>query len=58
MSGAREEIVSSTIQMMKTLEDGSKNRTTASTCMNSESSRSHGNQLYVELTMCELCAVD
>ena len=41
VSGAREEVVSSTTQMMKTLEEGSKNRVTASTCMNSESSRSH-----------------
>jgi hypothetical protein len=43
VSGAREEIVSSTAQMMKTLEEGTKHRTTASTGMNNESSRSHGN---------------
>ena len=42
VSGAREEVVSSTAQMMKSLEEGSRHRTTASTCMNNESSRSHG----------------
>lgn len=41
VSGAREEAVSSLQQMMKALEDGSKNRTTASTKMNLTSSRSH-----------------
>ena len=42
VSGAREEFVSSASQMMKTLEDGTKHRTTASTLMNLSSSRSHG----------------
>lgn len=41
VSGAREEVVSSTAQMTKALEEGSRHRTTASTCMNNESSRSH-----------------
>lgn len=41
ISGAREETVSSTAQMMKTLEEGTRHRTTASTGMNNESSRSH-----------------
>jgi hypothetical protein len=42
VSGAREELVSSTEQMMKALEDGTKHRTTAATKMNQSSSRSHG----------------
>jgi hypothetical protein len=42
VTGAREELVSSFEQMMKALEDGTKNRTTASTKMNQSSSRSHG----------------
>lgn len=42
VSGAREEIVSSAQQMFKVLEDGTKFRTTAATCMNQASSRSHG----------------
>lgn len=42
VSGAREESVSSAVQMMKALEDGARNRTTASTRMNEQSSRSHG----------------
>ena len=42
VSGAREELVSSYEQMMKTLEDGSRHRVTASTRMNQTSSRSHG----------------
>lgn len=42
VSGAREELVSSYEQMMKTLEDGSRHRATASTRMNQTSSRSHG----------------
>jgi hypothetical protein len=41
VAGAREEVVSSTQQMLRTLEDGTKNRTTASTRMNLSSSRSH-----------------
>jgi Kinesin motor domain len=40
--GAREEVVSSTTQMIKALEDGTRHRTTASTRMNQSSSRSHG----------------
>ena len=48
VSGAREELVSSYEQMMKSLEDGTKHRTTASTRMNQTSSRSHGkNLLYI-----------
>lgn len=43
VAGAREELVSSYEQMMKSLEDGTKHRTTASTRMNQTSSRSHGN---------------
>lgn len=43
VSGAREEAVSSTSQMMRALDDGSRHRTTGSTLMNSSSSRSHGN---------------
>jgi hypothetical protein len=43
VSGAREELVSSYEQMMKSLEDGTRHRTTASTRMNQTSSRSHGN---------------
>jgi len=46
VSGAREELVSSVEQMRKALEDGTKHRTTASTRMNSSSSRSHGRILY------------
>lgn len=42
VTGAREELVSSFEQMMKALEDGTKNRATASTKMNQYSSRSHG----------------
>ena len=42
VSGAREELVSSYEQMMKSLEDGTRHRTTASTRMNQTSSRSHG----------------
>ena len=42
VSGAREELVSSYEQMMKTLEDGSRQRVTATTRMNQTSSRSHG----------------
>ncbi len=42
ITGAREELVSSFEQMMKALEDGTKNRVTASTKMNQYSSRSHG----------------
>jgi len=41
VSGAREELVSSYEQMMKSLEDGSRHRATASTRMNQTSSRSH-----------------
>jgi hypothetical protein len=41
VTGAREEFVSSYEQMMKSLEDGSRNRTTAATKMNQTSSRSH-----------------
>eukprot|EP00599_Poterioochromonas_sp_BG-1_P008389 CAMPEP_0173142146 /NCGR_PEP_ID=MMETSP1105-20130129/5918_1 /TAXON_ID=2985 /ORGANISM="Ochromonas sp., Strain BG-1" /LENGTH=1680 /DNA_ID=CAMNT_0014055489 /DNA_START=87 /DNA_END=5126 /DNA_ORIENTATION=- len=41
ITGAREELVSSFEQMMKALEDGTKNRVTASTKMNQYSSRSH-----------------
>lgn len=44
VSGAREELVSSYEQMMKSLEDGTRHRTTASTRMNQTSSRSHGKQ--------------
>ena len=43
VAGAREELVSSFEQMMKTLEIGSNNRVTAATKMNLTSSRSHGN---------------
>ena len=46
VSGAREEFVSSASQMMKTLEDGTKHRTTASTLMNLTSSRSHGKKCF------------
>jgi Kinesin motor domain len=42
VSGAREETVTSASQMLRALEDGSRHRTTASTMMNSSSSRSHG----------------
>jgi hypothetical protein len=49
VSGAREEAVSSAAQMMKTLEDGSRRRTTASTLMNLTSSRSHGNSSNILL---------
>lgn len=42
LTGAREELVSSFEQMMKALEDGTRNRTTSSTKMNLTSSRSHG----------------
>lgn len=45
VAGAREELVSSYEQMMKSLEDGTKHRTTASTRMNQTSSRSHGTRL-------------
>jgi len=41
VSGAREEVVSSAAQMMKTLDDGTRHRMTASTLMNVSSSRSH-----------------
>lgn len=41
VTGAREELVSSYEQMVKALEDGTRNRTTASTKMNLSSSRSH-----------------
>ena len=41
VSGAREEVVSSAAQMMKTLDDGTRHRMTASTLMNISSSRSH-----------------
>lgn len=42
ISGAREEVVGSAEQMLKSLEDGTKHRTTAATRMNQQSSRSHG----------------
>lgn len=42
VSGAKEEFVGSVVQMAKALEDGSRHRITASTKMNSTSSRSHG----------------
>lgn len=42
VAGTREEVVTSVQQMSKTLEDGTKNRTTAATRMNLSSSRSHG----------------
>jgi hypothetical protein len=42
LTGAREELVSSFEQMIKALEDGTRNRTTTSTKMNQTSSRSHG----------------
>ncbi len=42
ISGAKEESVASATQMMRTLEDGTRHRTTASTRMNEQSSRSHG----------------
>lgn len=42
VTGAKEELVSSFEQMRKALEDGTRNRTTASTKMNQTSSRSHG----------------
>ena len=42
VSGAREETVTSASQMLRALEDGSRHRTTASTMMNSSSSRTHG----------------
>ena len=45
VAGAREEVVSSASQMLRALGDGSRHRTTASTLMNSSSSRSHG-KLY------------
>eukprot|EP00981_Chlorochromonas_danica_P015711 scaffold14367_cov250-Ochromonas_danica.AAC.7 len=41
VTGAREEYVTSFEQMMKALEDGTRNRTTAATKMNQTSSRSH-----------------
>lgn len=41
VSGAKEEVVTSAAQMMKTLEDGTRHRTTAATRMNQTSSRSH-----------------
>lgn len=41
IAGAKEEVVASAEQMFKTLEDGTKHRTTASTKMNATSSRSH-----------------
>ena len=41
VSGAREEVVSSAAQMMKTLDDGTRHRMTAATLMNVSSSRSH-----------------
>lgn len=47
VTGAREEVVSSVQQMMKALEDGTKNRTTAATKMNQSSSRSHGNLSHI-----------
>jgi Kinesin motor domain len=49
VAGAREEVVTSVQQMSKTLEDGTKNRTTASTRMNLTSSRSHGNLFIIIL---------
>ena len=51
VSGAREETVCSASQMMRALEDGSRHRTTASTLMNSSSSRSHGNTMHFERSM-------
>ena len=42
ISGAKEEFVGSFEEMMKTLDDGTKNRSTAATKMNLTSSRSHG----------------
>jgi hypothetical protein len=42
VSGAKEELVNSFEQMMKTLENGTKHRVTAATKMNATSSRSHG----------------
>ncbi len=47
VAGAHEEVVSSAEQMMKTLEDGTKHRTTASTKMNQTSSRSHGKCSFI-----------
>ncbi len=41
VKGAKEEYVGSLEQMMKTLEDGTRNRSTAATKMNQTSSRSH-----------------
>lgn len=44
VSGAREELVTSTEETMMALEKGSMSRMTASTRMNETSSRSHGTQ--------------
>jgi hypothetical protein len=48
VAGAREELVSSFQQMMKTLEIGTNNRVTAATKMNLTSSRSHGKRLLTQ----------
>jgi hypothetical protein len=45
--GACEQQVNTVDQMMKTLEEGSKQRTTAATRMNQSSSRSHGDNVYL-----------
>jgi hypothetical protein len=50
VSGAREETVTSASQMLRALEDGSRHRTTASTMMNSSSSRSHGKNQHLITT--------
>jgi hypothetical protein len=53
VAGAREELVSSYEQMMKSLEDGTRHRTTASTRMNMTSSRSHGTTfIFYDLRGC------
>ncbi|RYY72293.1 hypothetical protein EON63_21130 [archaeon] len=52
VTGGREELVTSFEQMMKCLEDGTRNRTTAATKMNQTSSRSHGMYMCVYVYMC------
>jgi hypothetical protein len=53
ISGAKEEFVGSTVQMAKALEDGSRHRVTASTRMNSTSSRSHGKSMHFKIIFCD-----
>ena len=68
LAGLTERVVESPVDMLKCLTDGATMRTTASTAMNTESSRSHAiftmyidrtnkNDKYVRRVVCDVCCV-